>query len=199
MSLIATSRRALHVEGEHEFPVEPLALPDSGTPTAEASPAVRMFCERAAMVKRGFALTTANAGDVVDICRRLDGLPLALELAAAQLKVLSPASLLARMQSPMGLRSSTVGRPARQQTLHDAIAWSYELLATTQQQVFRRLWVFAGGFSLDAVESVALPAEGTDPLESRPRPGRRQLGRGERGQSGSAPLQSLADGPRLRT
>ena len=165
VSLIATSRRALHVEGEHEFPVEPLALPDSGTLAAEPSPAVRMFCERAAMVKSGFVLTTANASDVADICRRLDGLPLALELAAAQLKVLSPASLLARMQSPMGLRSSTLGRPARQQTLHDAIAWSYELLATTQQQVFRRLGVFAGGFSLDAVDSVALSVEGTDPLD----------------------------------
>lgn len=167
VTVVATSRRPLHVRGEHEFPVWPLELPWSDDlAEAAASPAVQLFCQHAEMVRPGFELTAENARDIVALCRRLDGLPLALELAGARSKLLSPAGLLARLDSSMDLGGPAAGRPARQQSLRDTIAWSYDLLTADQRVVFRRLGVFAGGADLEAVAEVAQLDERYDPLDT---------------------------------
>ena len=151
----ATSRRPLHVSGEHEHPVPTLELPDDpNLEAAERSGAVQMFVQHARMVRPSFALTDKNVNDVVRVCRRLDGLPLAIELAAARSKLLSVAALVARLDTALELKDTGVDRPTRQQTLRDTIAWSYELLNPMQQGFFRRLGVFAGGADLDAVTAV---------------------------------------------
>ncbi len=165
LDVIATSRRPLHLHGEHEYEVSPLALPtDGGLAAAERSHAVRLFCQHAKLVRSGFALTADNASDVVAICHRLDGMPLAIELAAARVKLLSPAALLARLESTTGLAARDVDRPARQQTLRAAIGWSYQLLPADSQGFFRRLGVFADGADLDAIAAVDPPL--SDPLDS---------------------------------
>ena len=154
--VIATSRRPLHLHGEREYPVPALALPTADDLIgSQRSEAVRLFCQHAEMVRPGFTLTVDNAADVVAVCRRLDGLPLAIELAAARVKLLSPAALLARLDRTTALAGREVDRPARQQTLRAAIGWSYELLSVDLQGFFRRLGVFAGGADLDAVAAVA--------------------------------------------
>jgi predicted ATPase len=157
---LVTSRAPLHVSAESEFPVEPLALPDPShlPPLAELAEtaAVALFLQRARAVQPAFALTEANAAAVAEVCRRVDGLPLAIELAAARTKLLSPQALLALLAQR--LRVLTGGKrdaPARQRTLRDAIAWSYDLLPPEEQSLFRRLAVFSGGFDLDAAASVA--------------------------------------------
>jgi non-specific serine/threonine protein kinase len=160
---LISSRAALHVYGEQEFAVPPLALPpDAGAAGAlPDSEAVRLFVARARENSPDFQLTPENAAAVVEICRRLDGLPLAIELAAARLKILSPAAMLARLVDSAGaptLRLLTGGArnlPPRQQTLREAIAWSYDLLDPAEQALFRRLAVFAGGCTLEAAEAVA--------------------------------------------
>jgi non-specific serine/threonine protein kinase len=160
VTVLATSRVRLRVSGEWEHPVPPLELPASGgLPSVEGiaeSEAVRLFVERAAAVQPGFALSDANTVTVVEICRRLDGLPLAIELAAARIKVLSPPALLARLEHRLPLLTGG-GRdlPARQQTMRDAIAWSHDLLTPEEQVLFRRLAVFAGGLDPEAAEAVA--------------------------------------------
>jgi len=159
LKVLATSRAALHVHGEQEFPVPPLGLPDaaalpSGSVGADA---VRLFVARAREVRPDFALTAATAPAVAAICARLDGLPLAIELAAARSKVLAPPALLARLTASPALPLLTGGArdlPARQQTLRGAIAWSYDLLPPAEQILFRRLAVFAGGWTLDAADEV---------------------------------------------
>lgn len=144
--VIATSRRPMHVPGEHKHPVPPLSLPTrDGLDDVGTSPAVRMFCQHAQMVRPGFTLTAQNAADVAAICRRLDGLPLAVELAAARSKILSPAALLARLGSTVELSGPDVGRPARHQSLRNTIAWSYDLLPSDLQKTFRRMGVFVSG------------------------------------------------------
>jgi predicted ATPase/class 3 adenylate cyclase len=170
--VLATSRRPLHLQGEHEYPVPPLELPrDVSVPETAASGAVRLFVQHAEMVRPGFAVTPGNAADIAEICRRLDGLPLAIELAASRVRLLAPAALLARLGDSLDLAATDVGRPARQQTLRSTIAWSYELLIADLAAVFRRLGVFAGGCDLDALASVAVaednsgPTAMTDPLE----------------------------------
>ena len=170
VSLLTTTRRLLRVTGEHEHAVPPLDVPAARTDqvvAAEGFGAIALFVQRAAMVRSGFALTDANVADIVEICRRLDGLPLALELAAARLKLLSPASLLARLDSILELSGRLVDRPARQQTLRSTIEWSYSLLTPPLQVGFRQLGVFAGPFDLPAVEAVVVSESDAvdDPLD----------------------------------
>ena len=165
LKVLVTSRAPLHIYGEHEFSVPPLTLPDvkqlatigqdqvgDQTPFA----ALQLFCQRAEAVKPDFALTTNNAADVAKICIALDGLPLAIELAAARIKLFSPSALLARLSQRLTLLTGGPHDvPARQRTLRDEIAWSYNLLAPGEQMLFRRLAIFVGGFTLEAAHAVA--------------------------------------------
>jgi predicted ATPase/DNA-binding NarL/FixJ family response regulator len=160
LKILVTSREPLKIAAEREYLVPPLGLPDhSIQQTAElleASDAVRLFVTRARAVEQSFDLTTDNAQVVADICRRVDGLPLAIELAAARIKVLPPAALLARLDQPLAiLTGSRRDAHPRQQTMRNTIAWSYELLSPEDQHVFRAAGVFAGSFSLDAALDVA--------------------------------------------
>jgi predicted ATPase/class 3 adenylate cyclase len=165
--VLATSRRPLHLPGEQEHPVPPLELPESSdVEKASASGAVQMFVQQARLVRPGFALTPDNAAEVAAVCRRLDGLPLAIELAATRSKLLSPRALLARLGSALDLAASGSTVQRRQKTLRDTIAWSYQLLDPMQQAVFRRLGVFAGGADLDAITAVTADlTAAADPLE----------------------------------
>ncbi|HEU5432322.1 MAG TPA: LuxR C-terminal-related transcriptional regulator [Thermomicrobiales bacterium] len=163
LAILVTSRARLHLHGEHDFPVPPLAVPEA-LAGAEPGPAahvaafagVQLFVERAQAVDPAFALTEANAAVVAEICRRLDGLPLALELAAARTRVLSPAALLARLANRLAmLTDGPRDVEARLRAMRDAIAWSHDLLSPTEQVLFRRLAAFVGGFSLQTAEQVA--------------------------------------------
>lgn len=159
LCVLVTSRSALHVYGEHEFPVPPLGLPDARhLPSSEELlqyPAVALFVQRAVAVKRDFELTRESAPVVAEICARLDGLPLAIELAAARIKVLSPAAIRTRLASRLQLLTGGAqDLPQRQQTLRAAIDWSYALLSEPDQKLFRRISVFAGGCTLEGVEAV---------------------------------------------
>src|SRR6266704_3022030 len=159
LKLLVTSRATLHVQGEHEFPVPPLALPDltqlPGPEVLAHSHAVALFLQRAQAVKPAFQVTSANARPIAEICVRLDGLPLAIELAAARSKLLSPQALLARLQHRLQvLTSGPQDAPTRQQTLRNTIAWSYDLLSAQEQRLFRWLSVCVGGCSLEAVEAL---------------------------------------------
>jgi predicted ATPase/transcriptional regulator with XRE-family HTH domain len=165
--VLATSRASLRLQGEQEYPVSPLALPPfDHAPTlgeAEAAPAVRLFVERAQAARSGFALSPEIVSAVAAICARLDGLPLALELAAPWVKLLPPPALLDRLHHGLPLLTGG-GRdlPDRQQTLRATIDWSYGLLEEPERALFRRLSVFAGGCTLEAAEAVtgaAAPAE----------------------------------------
>jgi predicted ATPase/tRNA A-37 threonylcarbamoyl transferase component Bud32 len=159
LKLLVTSRAALRVYHEHEFPVPPLALPSDkslapGKMLSQYS-AISLFVQRAVAVKPNFELTEENAPIVADICARLDGLPLAIELAAARIKLLSPSAMRTRLESRLQLLTGGArDLPARQQTLRQAIDWSYDLLSEPEQKLFRRLSVFVGGCTLEAVESV---------------------------------------------
>ncbi len=167
LTVIATSRRPLHITAEHEHPVPMLELPDQvSVAEAERSGAVQLFVQQTRMVRPRFDLTAQNVADVVELCRRLDGLPLAIELVAARGKLLSPAALLARLDRALEIKNTAVDRPIRQQTLHDTIDWSYRLLDPAHQAFFRRLGVIAGSADLDAVAALTTggPA-GTDPLD----------------------------------
>ena len=168
LTALVTSRVRLRVSGEHAFPVPPLALPAggcrAGTSELAGSDAVRLFVARAQAADPAFALTEANAEAVAEICRRLDGLPLAIELAAAWLPVLPPSGVLARLEQRLPLLASGArDSPARQRTMRDTIAWSYDLLNSAEQALFCRLAVFAGGFGLDAAEQVVGGEAGTAP------------------------------------
>ena len=158
VQVLATSRAPLRVRGEQEFPVDPLPLPASETvaPTALArNEAVRLFTERARAVHPGFALSGTNAPAVGAVCRHLDGLPLAIELAAARSKLLSPEALLAQMTNRLRLLDrGPRDLPARQQTMRAAIAWSYDLLGPEPQRLFRQLAVFTGGWTIDSAAAV---------------------------------------------
>jgi predicted ATPase/DNA-binding CsgD family transcriptional regulator len=164
LKVLVTSRATLHLYGEHEFPVPPLALPDpKRITTLEADlvtsltqyAAVELFVQRALAARPDFALTASNAAAVAEICISLDGLPLAIELAAGKLKLFSPVALLARLQQRLTLLTGGAhDLPARQRTLRAEIAWSYDLLTTAEQTLFRRLAVFVGGFTLEAAQAV---------------------------------------------
>jgi predicted ATPase/class 3 adenylate cyclase len=164
---VATSRKPLAVAAEHVHPVPPLELPEGTSQTeAEASGAVQLFVQHAQKVKPAFRLTTDNAAQVTEICRRLDGLPLAIELAAARARALSPAALLARLDKALDIAASGQQAPSRQKTLRGTIAWSYDLLNPTKQAFFRRLGVFAGGADLDAITAVTADIlNDADPLD----------------------------------
>jgi predicted ATPase len=162
LKLLVTSREPLRVRDEQIVPVQPLALPDPAQvpdlAQLAAIPAVALFVERAREANPAFALTPENAETIVELCQRLDGLPLALELAAVSLTLLTPSALLQRLEHRLPLLSRGArDLPQRQQTLRNTIAWSYDLLETGEQQLFRCLSVFVGGFTLDAVQVVCLP------------------------------------------
>jgi predicted ATPase len=159
LKILVTSRSVLHLTGEHEFPVPPLATPNPkhGVPLTALTqyPAIKLFVQRAAAVKPDFVLTQENAPAVAEICFHLDGLPLAIELAAARLKLFSPQAMLARLEKRFELlKGGPRDMPARHHTLQQAIAWSYDLLNEEEKDLFRRLAVFSGGCPLDAVEVV---------------------------------------------
>jgi predicted ATPase len=167
LQFLVTSRAPLHVRGEHEFPVSPLSLPDlKRLPPLDQLgqySSVALFLSRAQAIKPDFVLNEANAHAVAEICFKLDGLPLAIELAAARIKLLPPAAMIKRMETR--LRVLTGGArdlPERQQTMRGAIAWSYDLLDKHEKTLFNRLSVFVGGCSLDDAEAVCSSAE---PLE----------------------------------
>ena len=165
LKALVTSRAVLHVTGEHDFPAPPLSLAsrggaessghEAGASLTEPSEAVRLFVARAQAALPGFELTEENAPAVAEICARLDGLPLAIELAAAWVRVLSPESLVARLGSRLTLLTGGArDQPARLRSMRDAIAWSHDLLSPAERVLFRRLAVFAGGFTVEAAEEV---------------------------------------------
>jgi predicted ATPase len=159
LKVVVTSQAPLHVYGEREFPVPPLALPDlNSIPPLDILsrlPAVALFVERAQAVKQEFSLTRENAPVVASICASLDGLPLAIELAAARIKLLSPSAMLARLESRLKLLTGGArDLPSRQQTLRSTVDWSYGLLNPAEQTLFRRLSVFSGGCTLEGIEAV---------------------------------------------
>lgn len=164
--VLGTSRGRLLSPEEHAVPVAPLPLPaTSSIEDVAGSAAVRLFVLHANRVKPSFELTSSNAADITAICRRLDGLPLALELAAVRIRLLGPGALLSRLSSSLDLEGSHLA-PRRHRTLRDTIAWSYRLLPESQQAFLRRLGVFAGGADLEAVATVTGDAgSGADPLE----------------------------------
>ncbi|MCE7985024.1 MAG: DUF4062 domain-containing protein [Caldilinea sp. CFX5] len=175
LKVIVTSRAPLHIRAERELPVPPLALPTAGDRRSQRSvaeqiaqsAAVQLFVQRAQSVKHDFALTDENATDVAEICRQLDGLPLAIEMAAVRIKLLSPKALLARLTGAFAtrldlLRGGTRDLPTRQQTLRNTIAWSYDLLDAQAQRLFRRLAVFAGGWTLTAATAINGEAQCTE-------------------------------------
>jgi non-specific serine/threonine protein kinase len=165
VTMLVTSRSTLRISGEREFVVPPLALPPAGErPTADSllrSGAPLLFVQRVLMVKPRFVVTDANAPTIAEICARLDGLPLALELAAARTRLLSLEELLSRMTDRLALlRGGARDLPARQQTMRAAIAWSYDLLGADEQTLFNRQAVFLGGFTVAAAEAVCDTVDG---------------------------------------
>lgn len=164
LRVLVTSRKALRVSGEQEFPVPPLDVPPSEIdPRSEALSdysAVALFVERAGAVRPDFTITDANARPVAELCRRLEGLPLAIELAAARIKLFSPQEMLDRLGERLDLLTGGPrDRPARHQTLRQAIAWSYDLLDRQEQAFFRRMAVFVDGCTLEAAEAVTTAHE----------------------------------------
>ncbi len=159
LHLLVTSRVVLHASGEYAFPIPPLALPDlAHLPKYEMltqSAAIALFLERTQAIRPDFQLTPSNAPVIAEICIRLDGLPLAIELAAARVKLLSPHALLARLGQRLNLLTGGMrDAPFRQQTLRQTIQWSYDLLSAEEQQFFQQLSVFVGGCTLEAAEAV---------------------------------------------
>jgi predicted ATPase/DNA-binding CsgD family transcriptional regulator len=164
LKILVTSRAVLRIQGEHEYSIPPLAVPDlehlSDVEVLSHNAAVALFTQRAQATKPDFQLTQPNARAIAEICARLDGLPLAIELAAARIKLLPPQALLARLKHQLSvLTSGARDLPVRQQTLENTIAWSYDLLDAQEQRLFRQLSVFVGGCTLAAAEAVAI---GTD-------------------------------------
>ena len=162
LTILITSRTPLSIRGEQVFPVPPLSLPSEAHGFREpdlqhlaANDAIQLFADRASLVRPGFTLDAENINAVATICRRLDGLPLAIELAAARTRLLRPAQLLARLDQRLPLLTGGPrDAPVRQQTLRAAIEWSYDLLDPAEQEVFARLAVFRGGATLEAIQAV---------------------------------------------
>ncbi|MEO5986151.1 MAG: adenylate/guanylate cyclase domain-containing protein [Candidatus Limnocylindria bacterium] len=171
MHMIATSRSALRIYGEQEYPVAPLSLPDPKTLALDTTiaqfPAVALFVERARAVRPDFEITPENASAVAEICWRLEGLPLAIELAAARVRILSPSAMLSRLTSRLDLGvGGARDRSERQQTLRGAIAWSYDILDERERRFFTCFSVFAGGADLEDVEAVIGAEDAFDAIAS---------------------------------
>jgi len=164
LTILVTSRAALRLSGEYEFRVSPLALPDlAQLPESQALAqvaSVRLFLERTRAIQTNFALTSSNARAVAEICVNLEGLPLAIELAAARIKLLPPHALLKRLSHRLGvLTGGAQDMPVRQQTLRATFQWSYGLLSPKERRLFRWLSVFVGGCTLEAAEAVCDDSE----------------------------------------
>jgi len=163
---LVTSRMVLRLTGEHEFPVRPLPVPpivDGDAADVQRCASVRLFVQRARAASAGFELTGANAGAVAEICRRLDGLPLAIELAAARVRLLPPQALLARLDDKMGLLTGGArDLPERQRTLRSTLDWSFDLLSASEQTLLARVGVFAGSFDLTAAEAICATGNAAD-------------------------------------
>ncbi|HZU69901.1 MAG TPA: LuxR C-terminal-related transcriptional regulator [Ktedonobacteraceae bacterium] len=160
LNILVTSREALHLNGEHEYVVPTLAVPDlQHLPAIEELlqyEAVALFMQQAQAIKPDFRITSANAATIAEICVRLDGLPLALVLAASRIKLLPPKTLLQRLEHRLSiLTDGPRNLPPRQRTLRNTIAWSYDLLSVEEQRLFRRLSVFVGGCTLEAIEAIS--------------------------------------------
>jgi predicted ATPase/class 3 adenylate cyclase/DNA-binding XRE family transcriptional regulator len=174
LKVVVTSRIVLHLQGEREVPVAPLAVPSPSSPSMGRSalaeqllevPAVALFVERVRVYQPDFHLTEASAPAVAAICARLDGLPLAIGLAAARVKLLPPTQLLARLERRLPLLTGGArDLEARQQTMRNTLAWSEDLLTPEDDRLFRRLAVFVGGFTLEAAEAICAAPEGAEPL-----------------------------------
>ncbi len=169
LKLLVTSREVLRLQAEQQFPLDPLVVPASLThsmpddPLLVQNPAVQLFVQRAQAAQPEFALTRDNALTIAEICRRLEGIPLAIELAAPRLKLLSPKALLARLEGRLQvLVEGARDLPERQQTMRATIQWSYDLLTSAEQALFRRMAVFVGGWTLAAAEAVCQAAGGLD-------------------------------------
>ncbi|GHO95502.1 hypothetical protein KSF_055500 [Reticulibacter mediterranei] len=164
LHVLATSREVLHIYGEYELTIHPLEVPDLSVSSSEQNiasfAAVTLFVERAQSVKPGFTLTPENMQTIAQICTQLDGLPLAIELAAARVKLLPPQAILSRLHSRLSLLTGGARNlPARQQTLRNTLDWSYDLLTEAEQRMFRRLGVFVGQWTLEAAEAINKDAE----------------------------------------
>ncbi|MFL5762239.1 MAG: ATP-binding protein [Thermomicrobiales bacterium] len=197
LKLLVTSRAPLRIAGEQEFPIPPLPVPDPrrlpDLAHLEAFPSVELFVARAAAVKPGFALNEDNARPVAQICTDLDGLPLAIELAAARVRMLSPQAMLPRLADRLKLLTGGQrDRPERQQTLRAAIAWSHDLLQPEERTLFARLAVFAGGCTLEAAEAVATAAGDLDVFEAVGRLVEHSLARQEEDGDGEPRFRMLA-------
>jgi non-specific serine/threonine protein kinase len=189
LKVLTTSRAVLHLSGEWVIPVPPLALPEADRSASQAelmaSEAVRLFVERAQAAQPDFALSETNGAMVLDICRRLEGLPLAIELAAARLRHLPLEALLTRLDQrlPM-LTGGPRDQPVRLRTMHDAIAWSHDLLSPKEQALFRRLAAFSGGFTPEAAAAINDDGDEQQTLESIASLVDQSLVRPERGPDG---------------
>ncbi len=171
LKILVTSREILHLKAETEFPVPPLDIPVAAAalPFEELkdNEAVSLFAERARLAKPLFSLTPQNIVDVVAICARLDGLPLAIELAAARMRILSPAAILSKLENRLNLLTGGArDLPERQQTMRGAVSWSYDLLSEFEKEVFRKLSVFSGGFRIEAAEFVCGASDGLEVLDA---------------------------------
>jgi predicted ATPase len=169
LKIMTSSRIALQLQGEREYPVPPLDLPPAGEKNLQdlaENESVHLFVERARASNPGFALTKDNAAAIAEICRRLDGLPLALELAAARIKLLPPQAILERLDRRFKLLTGGArDLPARHQTLRNTLEWSYGLLDESEKKLYARLSVFVGGFTLEAAEAVCNPENKLDILD----------------------------------
>ena len=165
LRILATGRSPFRIYGEHRVPVLPLPVPTTSSEealdTARSNEAVGLFTQRARAARPDFQLDETNAAILLDICRRLDGLPVAIELPAARIRILSPNALLAQLSQRLKLLTGgSVNQPERLQTMRAAIAWSYDLLSPDKQRLFRSLAVFSGGFTLEAAVAVAVTRDG---------------------------------------